>query len=65
MRFKVVRAPWAQSEQYLHGWVGLGWDVTNGIKANLQVCIIWPIEGVSSFSPAIPWDTMKIYIVSA
>ena len=58
-RFKAVRAPWAQSGQYLHGWVRV---VTNGIRADPRPrCggLFGSVRGVCLFGPTIPWDTTR------
>ena len=57
--FKVVRALWVQSGQYLHGWVRI---ITNGIKANLRPrCegLFGPIGDVYLFDLTILWDITK------
>ena len=29
------------------------------LDLNVEVCSVWPIDGVCSFSPIIPWDATR------
>ena len=55
MRFKAVRAPWAQSEQYLYGWGGSLQIVLEPIPDfNVEVRSVWSRRGCLSVWPYNP-----------